>query len=471
MELFSQPLEIWSVKQLTARLRRMMREGFGNVRVTGEISGLKIATSGHAYFNLKEEDTVLACTLFRNSLRLVRFPLKDGLKVQARGAVDIYEQRGSYQLNVEHLEVVGAGELQRAFEQLKAKLLEEGLFDADSKRPLPRFPRRIGIVTSPTGAVIQDMLNIFERRCPGLSIRIYPALVQGPGSVEQIMAGLEYFNREPWADVLILARGGGGLEDLWSFNDESLARAIFASHIPIVSAVGHETDFTIADFVADLRAPTPSAAAELIAPDLRAALDQLTVVERTLRRATEIRMARLRESLARHGAERVRSIVALRIQRQWQRNDEAVAAMERSLAARSANVVSRLHQAATKLVALDPRVQLAKRNDRLREIEARLQRAIAARLAQLSRQRELLATLQTRLRSLASTKLNQSIQRVALATDGLTKLSPLAILHRGYAVAFDQKGRIIRNAAEVQPGAELRVRVAQGQFLAQRKKE
>ena len=277
--------EKFSVKQITAKLKRTLREGFSNLYVTGEVSALKAATSGHLYFNLKEEDAILSCVMYRQSARLLKFQLRDGLMLQARGSIDLYEPRGAYQFLVESAEPIGVGALQKAFEDLKKKLAAEGLFEAERKRPLPKYPRRIGIVTSPTGAVIQDMLNIFERRSRGLEIRIYPALVQGNSSVEQICAGLKYFSESGWPDIVIVARGGGSLEDLWSFNDEAVARAIVASTIPVVSAVGHETDFTIADFVADLRAPTPSAAAEIIAPDLNALLESLDSLDRAMSRS------------------------------------------------------------------------------------------------------------------------------------------------------------------------------------------
>jgi exodeoxyribonuclease VII large subunit len=441
VELFSQANEVLGVKQLTGKLRRMMREGFSNVRVAGEISGLKTAASGHAYFNLKEEDTVLACTLFRNSLRLVRFPLKDGLMVQARGAIDIYEQRGSYQLNIEHLEPLGAGALQKAFEELKERLKEEGLFDAGHKRELPKFPRRIGIVTSPTGAVIQDMLNIFERRCPGLEIQLYPALVQGPGSAEQVCEGILHFSDSGWADVVIVARGGGSLEDLWSFNEEIVARAIFASHVPVVSAVGHETDFTIADFTADLRAPTPSAAAEIVAPDLRGILDKLTGDERVMRRAVERALGQVKQGLSRYGTDRARAAIELRVQRCWQRLDETDNALERALDTRRQGLAARLQSAHSRLALLDPRAGFARKKLHAAALEARLTARVVDRIARAK-------------------------QRAAVASAELEMLSPLAILARGYAVVFDESGLAIRQAAAVAESAPLRIRVSEGEFAA-----
>jgi len=228
---------------------------------SGEISGSKTASSGHCYFTLKDQDAQLRCVCFRQSLRYLKVKPQDGMAVLARGHIDVYEARGEYQLLVEAIEPQGHGALQFAFEQLKKKLAGEGLFDAARKRPIPRLPQRIGIVTSPSGAVVRDITEILSRRFPGLHLRIYPASVQGEGSVEAVCRGIDYFSNSGWAQVVIVARGGGSLEDLWTFNEESVARAIAASSVPVISAVGHETDFTIADFVADLRAATPSAAA------------------------------------------------------------------------------------------------------------------------------------------------------------------------------------------------------------------
>ncbi len=256
--------QVFRVSELNAAVQRMFETGFRSIWVLGEISACRAANSGHFYFVLKDEQSQLKCALFKGAARLARFKPQDGLSVIARGSLEVYEARGEYQLIVELLEPQGAGALQLAFEQLKRKLAAEGLFDGARKRPLPKFPSRIGIVTSPSGAVIRDILHVLERRFQGLHVRLYPAQVQGEGSVEQVCAGLRFFSRKPWANVVILARGGGSLDDLWTFNEEAVARAIACSSVPVISAIGHETDFTIADFVADLRAPTPSAAAELV---------------------------------------------------------------------------------------------------------------------------------------------------------------------------------------------------------------
>src|ERR1700690_2290767 len=255
---------VFTVSELNTAIHGLLEREFADVWVTGEISGTRLAASGHYYFTLKEQDAQLRCVCFRQTARYLKFKPQDGVAVIARGRIDVYEVRGEYQLLVETLEPQGRGALQLAFEQLKKKLAAEGLFDPARKRPIPAFPRRIGIVTSPSGAAIRELLNILERRFPGLHIRLFPAQVQGEGAVEDVCRGIEHFGASGWADVLIVGRGGGSLEDLWTFNEEAVARAIAACPVPVISAVGHETDFTIADFVADLRAATPSAAAELV---------------------------------------------------------------------------------------------------------------------------------------------------------------------------------------------------------------
>jgi exodeoxyribonuclease VII large subunit len=282
---------LYSVSELTQAMRGLLSGEFSDIWVSGEISGVKLPPSGHYYFTLKDESAQVRCVCYRMTARYLKFKPQDGIAVLVRGRVDLYDARGELQLIVEVIEPQGHGALQLAFEQLKKKLAAEGLFDPARKRPLPAMPERIGIVTSPSGAVIQDILNILERRFPGRHIRIYPAQVQGEGSVEQVVAGVEYFSRTGWAEVVIVARGGGSLEDLWTFNEESVARAIAESAVPVISAVGHETDFTIADFVADLRAPTPSAAAELVIGTRRSIEDRIEGCEIKLKQAMRLHLA------------------------------------------------------------------------------------------------------------------------------------------------------------------------------------
>ena len=266
---------ILTVTQLTYQLKNLLEGTFPDVWIEGEISNLTVPQSGHVYFTIKDEHSQIKAVLFKSSQRHLKFTLQHGMQVICRGRVSVYEPRGEYQLIIEYVEPKGVGALQKAFEELKARLEKEGLFDRGRKKPLPILPKNIGIVTSPTGAAIRDILRVIKRRHPRMAIRIYPVPVQGPESAPAIVEAIGYFNRERNVDVMIIGRGGGSLEDLWAFNEESVARAIHASRIPVVSAVGHETDFTIADFVADLRAPTPSAAAEMIVESeahLRAAI-------------------------------------------------------------------------------------------------------------------------------------------------------------------------------------------------------
>jgi exodeoxyribonuclease VII large subunit len=362
---------------------------------------------------------VLRCACFRNNARYLKFKPQDGVAVLARGRLDVYEARGEYQLLVEYLEPQGYGALQLAFEQLKKKLAAEGLFDAARKRALPRLPRRIGVVTSPTGAVIRDLLNILERRFPGLHIRLYPALVQGEGSIEEVCAGLDYFSQSGWAEVVILARGGGSLEDLWTFNEEAVARAIAACAVPVISAVGHETDFTIADFVADLRAPTPSAAAELVVPTREQLLEQIAAWRDRLEQLVRYRLLRAARDLDELGMERAASLVARRVGRAFQRVDELD----------------------VRLAKLDPRLRLA-------GMRARLDQAAAALAAFLTLR---LGMARTGVESLAAQ---------------LAHLSPLAVLERGYALVENEQGRIVKDPAQAPVDSAIRVRLARGRLKA-----
>ena len=290
---------ILTVSQLTVQIKGLLEGSFPDLWVEGEISNLSIPQSGHAYFTLKDEHSQIRSVLFRSSQRFLKFTLQHGLQVICRGRVSVYEQRGEYQLIVDYIEPKGVGALQMAFEQLKTKLEKEGLFDLDHKRPLPLLPRRIGIITSPTGAAIRDMLRVIKRRHPRMQILLYPVPVQGPEAAPAIVEAILYFNRERNVDVMIVGRGGGSLEDLWAFNEETVARAIFASAIPVISAVGHETDYTIADFVADLRAPTPSAAAEMVVKSEESFREFIISHEsgliRSIRRKIDLTRASLRE--------------------------------------------------------------------------------------------------------------------------------------------------------------------------------
>jgi exodeoxyribonuclease VII large subunit len=431
---------IYTVSELNSAVGAVLEAEFTDIWVSGEISGVRLAASGHYYFTLKERDAQVRCVAFRSAHRYWKIKPQDGLAVLARGRLDVYEARGEYQLLVELLEPQGFGALQLAFEQLKKKLAAEGLFAAERKRPLPRFPRRIGIVTSPRGAVISDLVQILSRRFPGLEIRLFPAMVQGEGSVEEICRGIQYFSRVPWADVLIVGRGGGSLEDLWSFNEEAVARAIAASRVPVVSAVGHETDVTIADFVADLRAPTPSAAAALVAPLREEVLERVAVSSAKAAQALRYRLAMLERRLRQQGIDRALGVLHRRIGRALQRIDELEYRMRERL-----------------------RAAVAARERARRSFEVRLRRFdIRPRLAADRRRMEAADAA-----SLVAIRFHLARGRGAwqqLAAK-LSQLSPLRILDRGYAIVSTEAG-IVKDAAAAPPGTGIHVRLAKGELDA-----
>ena len=431
---------IYTVSELNSAVGAVLEAEFCDIWVSGEISGARLAASGHYYFTLKEREAQVRCVAFRSAHRYWKFKPQDGLAVLARGRLDVYEARGEYQLLVEMLEPQGFGALQLAFEQLKKKLAAEGLFAADRKRPLPRFPRRIGIVTSPRGAVIADLVHILSRRFPGLEIRLFPAMVQGEGSVEEICRGIQYFSRVPWADVLIVGRGGGSLEDLWSFNEEAVARAIAASRVPVVSAVGHETDVTIADFVADLRAPTPSAAAELVAPLRDEILERLTFSRAKAAQALRYRLAMVERRLRQQGIDRALAVLHRRIGRGLQRIDEQEYRMRERL-----------------------RVAIAGRERVRRSLEMRLGRFdIRPRLAADRRRMETADRA-----GLVAIRSHVARRRSAWQQFAakLSQLSPLRILDRGYAIVSTDTG-ILKDAAAAPPGTAIQVRLAKGELDA-----
>jgi len=431
---------IYSVSELNGAIRAMLDEEFRDIWVSGEISGLKLAASGHYYFTLKERDAQLKCAAFRSSHRYWKFKPADGLAVLARGRIDVYEVRGEYQLLVEMLEPQGLGALQLAFEQLKKKLAAEGLFAAERKRALPRFPRRIGIVTSPRGAAIADMIGILSRRFPGVTIRLFPALVQGPGSVEEVCRGIEYFSRSGWAEVVIVGRGGGSLEDLWTFNEEAVARAISACSVPVVSAVGHETDVTIADFVADLRAPTPSAAAELVVPTRDSVRDRIAAAESKVLQGMQYRLAMLDRRLRQQGVDRALGVLHRRVGRGLQRVDEQEYRLREHL-----------------------RVTLDARERARRGLEGRLQRFdMRPRLA--AGRRRLDAGQSLAVESIRRRLARRRSTFEQLVTQ-LNALSPLMVLERGYAIVSNQSG-IVKDAAAAPAASRIHVRLAKGELDA-----
>lgn len=440
-QLFGAEPKIYTVTSLTAAIHRVLSGHFDDVRVMGEISGYKLWTSGHAYFTLKDNGAQIKCVLFRQVLRYLKFTPGDGMAVVARGAVEVRQERGEYQLIVTSLEPQGAGALQVAFEQLKQKLAAEGLFEASRKRPLPPYPRRIGIVTSPQGAVIQDMLNILGRRFPGLHIRLYPTAVQGEGAVEGIVEGLRYFSAHPWADVVIVGRGGGSLEDLWAFNEEAVARAIAECSVPVISAVGHETDFTIADFVADLRAPTPSAAAELVVKNRADLLAQLGEMLRRAWRAMQLRTSTARSRLEERGANRAAMLARRRVSLLWQQLDELEQRLRRN----------------------DPRARLAEGKTLLDQLDRRA----AERMQGMVHERRLaLELLATRLPESVQRQFERWRQREKVARARLEALSPLSVLERGYAIVRRGDGRIVREAGDAPAGTKLRIRLRKDELGA-----
>lgn len=431
----------FTVAELNARIRGLLGDEFDDVWVAGEISGSKTAASGHCYFTLKDHEAQLRCVCFRQALRYLKFKPQDGMAVLARGHIDVYEARGEYQLLVEVIEPQGHGALQFAFEQLKKKLAAEGLFEAERKRPIPRLPQRIGIVTSPQGAVVRDITEILSRRFPGLHLRIYPALVQGEGSVEAVCRGIEYFSKSGWPHVVIVARGGGSLEDLWTFNEEAVARAIAASSVPVISAIGHETDFTIADFVADLRAATPSAAAELVICPREQIFDQLDVFEHKLLQGARYRLAMAARALHERGVERASAILHRNVGRMQQRVDELDYRMRNRVQSSAALRRKRLEDWTTRLRNLDLRLRMARARQRLETADV-----AAAQLIHLRLER-------------AHGRLNPLIAH-------LTQLSPLKILDRGYAIVTNDRGRIVKQPADAPVDSKIDVRLAQGRLAA-----
>jgi exodeoxyribonuclease VII large subunit len=432
---------VWKVRDLVASVRTHIEREFSDAWVEGEISNFRAPESGHLYFTLKDGDSQIRVVMFRSSARLLRFRPADGLQVVVRGRVTIYEDRGELQISAEYIEPKGAGSVQVAFEQLKAKLEAEGLFAAERKKPIPTLPSRIGIVTSPQGAALRDILNILQRRHRSVNVLIFPAQVQGDAASFEVAAGVRFFNQHDNVEVIIVARGGGSAEDLASFNNEGLARSVFASSIPVISAVGHETDFTIIDFVADLRAPTPSAAAELVIRSRQDIEDNAAALHDRLTRAMRYRLLMGRQALtelSQHGA--------------------------------FARMMEVIRQRQQKLDDLIHRVELAQRNlleksRRRWEIVSAAVRHYDVRLV-LSGMRKELESRTTALGSVMRNVLLQYRVRSERLETALQSLSPLAILDRGYALVFDANGKLLKDADAVKIGDEVSARLAHGQIDA-----
>jgi len=437
--------KVWTVRALVAAVRGLVERQYSDCWVEGEISNFRSPDSGHFYFTLKEQEAQIKVVMFRSSARLLRFRPENGLHVTVRGRVTIYEERGELQISAEFMEPQGAGALQLAFEQLKARLEAEGLFDSARKKPIPALPQRIGIVTSPQGAALRDILNILARRHRTANILIYPAQVQGDAAASEVMAGVRYFQGSTRGaapvDVIIIARGGGSAEDLAAFNHEGLARAVASSKVPVISAIGHETDFTIIDFVADLRAPTPSAAAELVIRSRQEIAAQAEEIQGRLERAVRYRLLMARQGLtelAQHGA-----FAGIRdgIRRGQQRLDERLFRLEKAQRQLMERNYRRLETASAAVRHYDAR-------RRLEAIQRQLQSTTA----------DLVAAMRARLLA--------GRARLDRQTASLEALSPLAILNRGYALVFDANGQLVKDAGRIAAGDEISARLARGQVRA-----
>src|SRR5216684_1400201 len=437
-----------SVSELTGMIRGELEKRFASVWVEGEISNFRAHGSGHWYFTLKDEFAQLRCACYRSSNQRIRFRPEDGLQMRARGRLSVYEQKGEYQLIVEALEPVGAGALQLAFEQTKARLQAEGLFAAELKRAIPFFPRRVGVVTSPTGAAIRDIINVISRRTRSVHVLFAPARVQGEGAAGEIVRAIRFLNdhhartlsdgsHDSGIDVIIVGRGGGSIEDLWAFNEEAVARAIRNSAIPVISAVGHETDFTIADFAADKRAATPSAAAELVAAHEEQLCAQLESLNRNLARSIRFRLnaerSRVQELAYSRGFDEVRG----QLRTAMTVADDAEHRLLTSIAARVQSALRRLDAAAHALTPSHLR-------ERVATGRARFDALCHARDAALT------------------ARMERAAQQFSLAAAGLDALSPLKVLERGYAIAQDANGGIVREAQTVSTGDALRLRLWKG---------
>jgi exodeoxyribonuclease VII large subunit len=430
---------IWPVRELVEQVCELVEQRFIDIWVEGEISNFRPAPSGHIYFTLKDAEAQLPVVLFRRQALLLRFRPEDGLHVLVRGRVSVFSQRGQLQLVAETMEPVGAGSLQLAFEQLKQRLKAEGLFDAERKQILPAFPRTVGIVTSPTGAVIRDFLNIVARRHSGLNVLLFPVSVQGESAPAEIDAALAQLNASGLVDVIVLARGGGSLEDLAAFNSERVARAIAASRLPIVSAIGHETDFTIADFVADLRAPTPSAAAELITEAQHKVAERVANYAIRLERAARYQLLHARQRVDSLRVERAEWRMTTLLHRLDQRLDDFAFRMETVVSERLRRRQRSVAELAAAVLRHDPRQLLGMTRERLAAGRTRLERSVdrALRVAEAH----------------------------LLATDArLQALSPLAVLDRGYALVQDADGILIRSIAQLAPGERVTTRLGDGSF-------
>lgn len=430
---------IWPVRELVSRVCEQVEHEYGDIWVEGEISNCRPAPSGHLYFTLKDADAQLPVVLFRRQALLLRFKPADGLHVLVRGRVSVYAQRGQLQLVGEAIEPVGVGSLQLAFEQLKEKLKAEGLFDSARKRALPEFPRTVGIVTSPAGAVIRDFLNIAGRRHAGLNVVVCPAAVQGEQAMLEIELAIANLNASKLVDVIVIARGGGSAEDLSPFNSERVARAIVASGLPVVSAVGHETDFTISDFVADLRAPTPSAAAELITEAQHRVEERVANQASRLERAARYQVLHARQKLDSVSVERAERRISGNLRRMNQRLDDLGFRSDAAVSGTIRTHQRRVGELVADVLHHEPRHLLTRARERLGVSQTRIERSV-----------------------------ERTVRRASARMDALTarlrSLSPLAVLERGYALVLSETGSVVRSASQLSSEDRVRTRLSDGEF-------
>lgn len=429
--------EVYSVSDLNSEVKWLLDTQFGNVWVEGEISNLMRARTGHMYFSLKDNRSQLRCAMFRNDNRRIQFSPADGQKVLVRGRLGIYEQRGDYQLIVDKMTEIGVGALQQQFEATKKRLHAEGLFDEAHKQPLPAFPQRIGLITSPTGAALQDALNVLRRRFRCAELIVYPVTVQGKQAAPSIANMIQIANRRDECDVLMLMRGGGSLEDLWAFNEEPVARAVFASKLPIICGVGHEIDFTIADLVADVRAPTPSAAAELVSPDQKELQQTLVAVYkrmvRLIRQSTEENAYYLQQLARRLNNQHPNQ----QLQQRTQRCDELDMRLQRAMQLSASRAGASLTNLQLRLRNLSPQKELSRRQERTAQLQSRL--------------------LQSMNGQIQTAKIRLTGNARALQT-----ISPLNTLARGYAIVQSKNGEVITSSGQIETSAKIEIRLAEG---------
>ncbi|MGH9772480.1 MAG: exodeoxyribonuclease VII large subunit [Candidatus Acidiferrales bacterium] len=477
---------IWKVSELTEQIGGILEGAFPDLWIEGEVSNCRPAQSGHIYFTMKDARSQIRCVCFRDQARLLKCRPEDGLHMTVRGSLGVYEPRGEYQIYVSHIEPMGLGALQLAFEQLKRKLQEEGLFDEARKKPLPVLPRCIGVVSSPSGAAIRDILRVLKRRFANVHVQLYPVKVQGEGAAGEIVAALRYFNRVRFAEVLIVTRGGGSLEDLWAFNEETVARAIAASRIPIISGVGHETDFAIADFVADVRAPTPSAAAEIVVRSRQEFERHIADIQRQivhhLRYLLSEKRHRVRDLQTHRGFRQLE----LLMRRRHQQLDELSSALAVPLHLRLASARQRLTRASAQISSFDLRGRatiLRRRIEQQRSLlRAALERAVTQKRRRFYLAQVRFAALDLRarvgslrrifeqrfseLRARMDRLLVSRRRKLEAAALQLEERSPFQLLERGYAIAYDASGRVLRSPDQIALGENVSVRLAHGQLDA-----